>query len=53
MQISLHSGTNDIRIHFGRTRDRAIGGWISLASLALLVAAWIKTRPTLATPSAE
>jgi len=53
MQIHVMPGTNDIRIHFARTRDRTIGGWISLASLVLLVAAWIKTQSTLATHQAE
>lgn len=45
MQIPLMPGTNDVRLHFGRTRDRTIGGEISLLSLGLLIAAWIKTRP--------
>jgi hypothetical protein len=52
MQIPLHSGANDIRIHFGRTRDRTIGGWISLASLVILTGAWIKTRPSPLLPPA-
>lgn len=45
MQIPLMPGTNDVRLHFGRTRDRTIGGEISLLSLGLLIAAWIKTQP--------
>jgi len=44
MEIPVAAGQNDIRIHFGRTRDRTIGGLASLLSLGLLLAAWIKTR---------
>lgn len=44
MQIPVAPGSNDIHIHFGRTRDRTIAGWISLVSLALLLAGWNITR---------
>jgi len=44
MEIPVAAGRNDVRIHFGRTRDRTIGGLASLLSLGLLLAAWIKTR---------
>ncbi|MBI3646825.1 MAG: hypothetical protein HY233_12785 [Acidobacteriales bacterium] len=45
MQIPLMPGTNDVRLHFGRTRDRTIGGLVSLISLGLLIGAWIKPQP--------
>jgi hypothetical protein len=44
MALSLMPGTNDIRIHFGRTRDRVIGGLLSLFSLGVLLTAWMRTR---------
>jgi hypothetical protein len=44
MEIPVAAGRNDVRIHFGRTRDRTIGGLVSLLSMGLLLAAWIKTR---------
>ena len=44
MEIPVAAGRNDVRIHFGRTRDRTIGGLASLLSLGLLLATWIKTR---------
>jgi hypothetical protein len=44
MEIPVAAGRNDVRIHFGRTRDRTIGGLASLLSVGLLLAAWIKTR---------
>ena len=44
MEIPVAAGRNDVRIHFGRTVDRTIGGLASLLSLGLLLAAWIKTR---------
>ena len=55
MQIPVTPGSNDIRIHFGRTRDRTIAGWISLVSLALLSAGWsiarLKPRSAAAVPA--
>jgi heme A synthase len=33
-----------VRIHFRRTIDRLVGGVVSLISLGLLIAAWIKTQ---------
>jgi hypothetical protein len=44
MEILVAAGRNDVRIHFGRTSDRTIGGIVSLLSFGLLLAAWIKTR---------
>ena len=48
MALLLLPGTNDIHIHFGRTRDRTIGGVVSLLSLGLLFFVWItfKDRST-------
>ena len=62
MAILLSPGRNDIRIHFGRTRDRTIGNIVSLISVALLVVIWIgptwvkrrrqRILPNLASPAA-
>jgi len=49
MVIPVAAGPNDVSIHFGRTLDRTIGDIVSMISLILLVAAWIKTRPQNAT----
>ena len=45
MQIPLAPGVNDIRVHFGRTRDRTIGGVVTLISICLWIGAWITSRP--------
>ena len=45
MLIPVAAGQSEVRIHFGRTLDRTIGDIVSLASLILLVAVWITTRP--------
>jgi hypothetical protein len=52
MRILLMPGTNDVRIHFGRTFDGTVGGCVSLVSLGVLFAAWIRTRlkPTVSSP---
>ena len=44
MIIPVASGRSDIRIHFGRTRDRTVGGLISVLSLGLWAGALIKTK---------
>ena len=44
MIIPVASGRSDIRIHFGRTRDRTVGGLISVLSLSLWAGALIKTK---------
>ena len=44
MEIPVAPGRNDVRIHFGRTVDRTVGGAVSLLSFGLLLATWIKTR---------
>jgi hypothetical protein len=46
MVIPVAAGFNDVRIHFRRTIDRLVGNVVSLISLALLLAAWAKTRPS-------
>jgi hypothetical protein len=43
--IPIAAGDSDVYIHFRRTIDRFVGNIISLISLALLVVAWMKTRP--------
>lgn len=45
MQVPVAGGQSDVHIHFGRTLDRTIGGFVSMISLILLLAAWIKTHP--------
>jgi hypothetical protein len=53
MEIPVAAGSNDVRIEFARTRDRTIGGWISVLSLGLLFAALIATRRTSAMSSSS
>jgi len=43
--IPMAAGDNDVRIYFRRTIDRVVGNAVSLISLGLLIAAWIKTQP--------
>jgi len=43
--IPIAGGDSDVRIHFRRTMDRFAGNTLSLISVGLLIAAWIKTRP--------
>ena len=42
--IPVAAGDSDVHIHFRRTIDRVIGNTVSLISLVLLVAIWMKTR---------
>jgi hypothetical protein len=44
MIIPVAAGRGDIRIHFGRTRDRTLGGLISVLSLGVWAGVWITTR---------
>jgi hypothetical protein len=44
MEIPVAAGRNDVRIHFGQTRDRTVGGLVSLLSVGVLLGAWIKTK---------
>jgi 6-pyruvoyl-tetrahydropterin synthase related domain len=44
MLIPVAAGQSDVRIHFARTLDRTIGDIVSMISLILLLAVWIKTR---------
>jgi hypothetical protein len=48
--IPIATGENDVQIHFRRTTDREVGNVVSLISLAVLVVAWAKTRPSHARP---
>jgi len=43
--IPVAAGDSDVHIYFRRTIDRVIGNIVSLISLAVLIVAWIKTRP--------
>jgi hypothetical protein len=43
--IPIAAGNNDVYIHFRRTANRWIGNAVSLISLGLLIAVWIKTPP--------
>ncbi len=43
--IPIAAGDSDVHIYFRRTIDRVAGNIVSLISLAVFVAAWIKTRP--------
>jgi hypothetical protein len=45
MAILLMPGNNDIRVHFGRTPDRTLGGLISVLSIGILFGGWIKRGP--------
>jgi hypothetical protein len=49
MLIPVAAGRSDVRIHFGRTLDRTLGDIVSMISLILVLAAWIKTRARNAT----
>ncbi len=42
--IPIAAGDSDVHIYFRRTFDRLIGTIFSLISLAILVAAWLRTR---------
>ncbi len=42
--VPIDAGDNDVQVHFRRTLDRWIGDVVSLISLALLVAVWVKTQ---------
>jgi hypothetical protein len=44
MMIPVTPGRKDIRLRFARTRDRTIGGAVSVLSFGVLFAAWISTR---------
>jgi hypothetical protein len=44
MAIPVAPGKNDISIRFGRTRDRTIGGIVSLISLILFIIVWSIVR---------
>jgi non-canonical purine NTP pyrophosphatase (RdgB/HAM1 family) len=43
MQVPVAAGRNEVRIHFGQTPDRLVGGMVSVLSIGLLLGAWIKT----------
>jgi len=43
--IPISAGDSDIYIYFRRTKDRLVGDIVSLISLAVFVAIWIKTQP--------
>jgi hypothetical protein len=45
MIIPVASGVSDVQIYFSRTPDRVAGDIVSLVSLAVLVALWIRKVP--------
>lgn len=47
MEIPIAAGRSEIRIHFGRTRDRGIGGLVSLLSLGILLLGWFNVKASL------
>jgi hypothetical protein len=49
--IPIAPGESDIYIYFRRTIDRLVGGIVSLFSFAVLIIAWVKTRPLNARPA--
>ncbi len=44
--IPIAAGDNDVYIYFRRTSDHVVGNIVSLISLAVLVLAWVRTRPS-------
>lgn len=44
MIVPVEAGDNQVRVTFTRTRDRAIGGWISLVTALLIISALILSR---------
>jgi uncharacterized membrane protein len=46
MMIPVTGGRDDIQIRFGRTRDRAVGGVVSLLSIGMLLGMWMTTKPS-------
>ncbi len=42
--IPITAGDSDVRVYFRRTTDRWVGNSVSLISLAVFIAAWIKMR---------
>ncbi len=48
--VQVPAGDSDVHIYFRQTTDRAVGKIISLVSLALLTAFWIKPRTPRAQP---
>jgi len=45
MMIPIPAGENQVQIRFARTGDRILGGFISLATVILLIAVLLFTRP--------
>jgi hypothetical protein len=46
MMIPVTGRRDDIQIHFARTRDRTVGGVVSLLSIGMLLGMWMTTKPT-------
>lgn len=44
MIVPVAAGNNDVRIHFGRTADRWVGGVVSLISIVVFCLVWVKSR---------
>jgi hypothetical protein len=44
MEIPVGAGANLVQIVFARTWDRAVGGWISVATIFLVLILWRTVR---------
>jgi hypothetical protein len=52
MIIPVPAGESELRVDFARTRDRMIGGWISIATFISSISVWLWRRrtPSIAQP---
>jgi len=44
MLVPVAAGMNHVEIRFVRTRDRTVGGWISLIAFLMLILRWLLSR---------
>jgi len=53
MIVPVQAGQNEVSVHFGRTWDRSVGGWLSIIAILVVFRTWLmvkKYRPTILTP---